>query len=383
MSGIMALADIGQSLPAIGVPALARRPTAAVHGEIRPLPACDDITRQWSDLARRALEPNPCLDPGFLLPAAQHLVAFRDTALLLLWQAGNEQEEQKLVGLVPLRHRRRMFGAATHEGFTDRRLLNGTPLIDRDQAAVALSALLRQQREAGTSRLDLTLGPIDPAGPFATTLARIAAGQGVDVDWLDGSDLRPDLATPSRLAASREALEARGRLSLREPRALPALRDAVEILLAQEASGADARSGRATLQDTREAAFLRSMSRHLGRQKLCRVALLMLDEQPIAAALTIGRGACCWLYLAVEDEALTALTPLSLLLAMMRGAAPARQILLPGGLPLFGAREEAFGTIRLTRRRAQGARRPVDLAARMRERIVRSLFRPRPAAVDG
>ena len=380
MGGIMALAGVGHSGPSIGIPAATRRPQAVVRGEVRPLSACGDIARQWSNLAARALEPNPCLEPGFLLPAAQHLIAFRDAALLLLWQAAPEPEGRRLIGLVPLRQRRRIFGATTLEGFSDRRLLNGTPLIDKDQAAVALSGLLRQQREAGTGRLDLTLSAIDPAGSFAATLARIAVGQGVAVDWLERTGVRPDLAGPSRLAIAQEALAARGKLSLREPRALSARRDAVEILLALEASGAYARSGRATLQDTREAAFLRSMSRHLGRQKLCRVALLMLDEQPIAAALTLGRGACCWLYLAVEDETLAAFAPLSLLLTLMRGAAPARQILLSSGLPLFGAQRDGFGNMRLT---SGMPRSPAELAARMGRRIAQSLFRPRPATRGG
>lgn len=125
------------------------------------------------------------------------------------------------------------------------------------------------------------------------------------------------------------------------------------------------------------------MSRDLGRQKLCRIAVLVLDDRPIAAALTLGKGASCWLYHGVGDETFAALEPLPMLLAMMRKAQPSREILLPGGLPLFGARGEAFGTIRLTRRPRQHARRPADLAARMRERIAGALFRPRPAAVDG
>ena len=183
------------------------------------------------------------------------------------------------------------------------------------------------------------------------------------VGWQPVVGRRLELPPTARIATSDEALRDKGRLILAEATNQADRRDAVEILLAIEASGSRGRAGKATLQDTREVGFLRSMSRDLGRQKLCRVAVLVLDDRPIAAALTLGKGTSCWLYHGVGDEAHAALEP--------------------GGLPLFGAREEAFGTIRLTRRRAQGSRRPVDLAARMRERIVRSLFRPRPAAVDG
>lgn len=383
MSTIRALAATEGSataaLPSLPLP----RPDATIYSELRALSACDAIRHEWADLASRALEANPCLEPGFALAAAQHLVSFRDAELMLLWQGDPSSERRRLVGLVPCRARRHIFAADTLDGFADPRLLNGTPLLDSTFAAPALAAFLRDWRRCSHATEAFSLSGIDPAGAFATTLARVADGQGVAVGWQPLVGRRLELPPTARIATSDEALRDKGRLILAEATNQADRRDAVEILLAIEASGSRGRAGKATLQDTREVGFLRSMSRDLGRQKLCRVAVLVLDDRPIAAALTLGKGSSCWLYHGVGDEAYAALEPLPMLLAMMRKAQPSRQILLPGGLPLFGARDEAFGTISLTRRRAQGTRRPVDLAARMREKIVRSLFRPRPAAVDG
>lgn len=383
MSTIRALAategSTAAALPNLPPP----HPDAAIYSELRALGACDSIRLEWTDLASRALESNPCLEAGFALAAAQHLVSFREAELMLLWQGHPDSERRRLVGLVPCRTRRRLLAPDALEGFADPRLLNGTPLIDRTFAAPALAAFLRDWRGRSSVSQAFSLSGIDPSGSFATTLARVAGAHGMAVGWQPLVGRALELPPTARIASSDETLRDKGRLVLAEATNQADRRDAVEILLAIEASGSRGRAGKATLQDTREVGFLRSMSRDLGRQKLCRIAILVLDERPIAAALTLGKGASCWLYHGVGDEAHVELEPLPMLLAMMRKARPARQILLPGGLPLFGARDEAFGTITLTRRPQQRPARPADLATRMRERIARALFKPRPAAVDG
>jgi len=383
MSVITALAATDGSATVALPPLPPPHPDAAIYSELRALGACEPIRQEWVDLASRALEANPCLEPGFALAAAQHLVSFRDAEVMLLWQGDPQSERRRLVGLVPCRTRRHLLAPDTLEGFADPRLLNGTPLLDRTFAAPALAAFLRSWRGRSHAAEAFSLSGIDPAGAFATTLARVADGHGVAVGWRPLVGRRLELPPTARFAVSDEVLRDKGRLILAEATNQADRRDAVEIMLAIEASGSRGKAGKATLQNTREVGFLRCMSRDLGRQKLCRIAVLVLDDRPIAAALTLGKGASCWLYHGVGDETFAALEPLPMLLAMMRKAQPSREILLPGGLPLFGARGEAFGTIRLTRRPRQHARRPADLAARMRERIAGALFRPRPAAVDG
>jgi hypothetical protein len=376
MSMITARAATDGSMTVAGTPLLPPRPDAAIATELRPLGECEAIRREWTDLTGRALEANPFLDPGFALPAAQHLVAFRDAALLLLWQGDPGSQRRRLVGLVPCRRHRHLFASETLEGLADPRLMNGTPLIDRSLAAPALAAFLRGWPGHGHAAGSLTLPAVDPAGAFAATLARVADGQGVTLAWQPCSGRRPELP-----AVADETLREKGRFSLVEATSQADRRDAVEIMLALEASGARGRAGKATLQNTREVGFLRSMSRDLGRRKLSRIALLTLDGQPVAAALTLGRAQSSWLYLGIGDERLAPLQPLAMLLAMMRKAAPSRQILLPGGLPLSAAPGAGFATLRLAW--PPRPRRPADLAARLRERLGRSLIRLRPAAADG
>ena len=69
-----------------------------------------------------------------------------------------------------------------------------------------------------------------------------------------------------------------------------------------EASGPRAQAGAATLQDTREVGFLRAMTRGLGRVRQCRIGLLMLDDQPIAGAIVLGRAPRGWLYLRAQER---------------------------------------------------------------------------------
>ena len=380
MSEIMALAGTGAAMSTTASSPPRLHPGTAVHCEIRPLGSCADIIGEWADLATRAIEPNPFLDPGFALAAAQHLVSFRDVALMLLWQGGPGGQSRRLIGLAPFRRRQRLFAAEALDEFADPRLLNGTPLIDATFVAPALSALLRAWRGEAGPTAGLTFHAIDPGGPFAAALTGLARRHGFLADW--HSLGRPDaqFTAPTDLREARAAFEAHGTLRLEEPSTLAGRRDAVEILLALEASGRRGRTGSATLQDIREAAFLRSMSRGLSRQKLCRIALLMLDEIPIAAALTIGRSPASWLYLAADEDALARARPLALLLAMMRKTAPSRQIRLAGGLPVFGAKSDGFATLRLSHRRAGT---PADLAARISRRVGQSLFRPRPAIHGG
>jgi hypothetical protein len=367
MSMITARAATDGITMAAPPPLLPPRPDAAIHSELRPLGECEAIRREWADLSGRALEANPCLDPGFALAAAQHLVSFRDAALLLLWQGDPGSERRRLVGLVPCRRRRHLFAPETVEGFADPRLLNGTPLIDHSVAEPALTAFLRGWQGHGHAAGSFPLSGVDPTGAFAATLAQVAERHGVNLAWQHQTEAPP--------AAAEKSLRGMGRLSLVEAANQTDRRDAVEIMLALEASGARGRAGKATLQDTREVGFLRSMSRDLGRRKLCRIALLTLDGRPIAGALTLGAAASSWLYLGVGDEAFAPLEPLAVLLAMMRKAAPSRRILVPGG------QGEGSSTLRLTW--PQRPRRPADLAARLGERLHRPLFRLRPAAADG
>lgn len=386
MNQVMAL----KGVPSVGAASSAgyaplHRPDAPITLEIRPLSACGDIAEAWNHLAGRALESHPFAEPGFLLAASQHLVAFRDVVTILAWQGSASEPQRRLLGFIPVFSRQGVFLPDALMGFCDRRVLNGAPLLDREQAGAVIAAVLDPRRRLLDGR-GLILRAIDRDGPLASTLAG-PGGTGLVVRF------RPALTSPvpvsalDETAALREALGQRGKLALVEPRGQAGPRDAVEIILAMEASGSRAQAGLATLQDTREVGFLRAMTRGLGRARQCRIALLMLDGQPIAGAIVLGRGGRGWLYLAAQDEAHSALQPLRVLLAMMRQAAPARTILLPGGQAAAGDSTLAMGELHVS---PNDAGTPRDLAGRVRAALGRSLGRlavsrlkPRRAAGAG
>lgn len=363
---------IGAAPPRAAASAPAR-PGAACHVESRRLSACGEIAASWSALARRAVTANPFFEPGFLLPAAQHLVAFREVSVLLVWQDGAGAQERRLVGFMPYRRKARMLRPESVTGCEDARLLCDWPLIDREGALPAAGALLRALKVSGMIGEGLRLHALAPDNPLRLTLASAAR--------LEGLAVTASLHPPRVPSASDAPAQ---RFSLQEARNQSELRDGVEILMALEASGATGRAGGATVQDNRESAFLRAMSRNLAREKLCRVSLLMDEARPVAAALTLGRGKRRWLYKAAAEEAGTARETrdrLEGLLALIRQGSPGLELLglgdrlaLPAGAEA-AVHDLAFGEA--------SPRRPVDLARRLRAGLDRSLFRLRPGAAGG
>lgn len=369
MDRVMAL----KGAPAMGVELRAvsvarHQPDQPVVIEARPLAACGDLAAAWANLATRALEANPFFEPGFVLAAAQHLVAFRDVVAILAWQGAADAPQRRLLGFVPVFPRQGFFLPDALIGFGDRRVLSGAPLLDRQRAADVIQALLAPRRQTLLDGKGLVLRALDRAGPLAAMLRELSDGTRIGFS--------PALQGPAgregpRAGGTMEALGA-GLLKLVEPRSQAGLRDAVEIILAMEASGARGRAGAATLHDTREVGFLRAMTRNLARSRQCRVGLLMREEEPVAGAILIGRGAQSWLYLGVEDENAGDAASLGALIVAMRRAMPARRIILPSGMPAEGDGAVSLSDVYLS---TASAATPRDLAGRARDAIRRSLSR--------
>lgn len=346
------------------------RPDAPITLETRPLMACAEIVEAWSHLAGRALEPNPFFEPGFALAAAHHLVAFRDVVAVLAWEGAVEGPQRRLLGFIPVVPRQGLFLPDALIGFGDRRIANGAPLLDKERAVAVIAAVLDPRRQWLLGGRGLILRTIDREGPLASALRRHPGG-GVVSRFEPTRGVAAASLPADAIGEVRARLAGTGKLTLVEPRTQAGWRDAAEIILAMEASGPRAQAGRATLQDTREVGFLRAMTRSLCRVRQCRMALLMRDDTPIAGAITLGRGPRSWLYLAAQDESLGSLQPLAVLLEMMRQAAPARAILLPGG-GAVGDAARMLGELHVAP--AETAM-PSDLAGRARAALRRSLVR--------
>lgn len=372
MNRIVALDGLAGS-EALPSASLATIQPGSLDLEFRPLLDCAEIRPAWSDLAARALEPNPFYEPDIALAAAQHLVAFRNIAAILAWQGAEKGSARRLMGFLPCLPSNRLFGPDALAALADQRIFNGAPLIDRQHADTVLGAIMTCK----PANRGLVLREIDLDGPFARALQRSSGRLGL----LLTQDRQQATALPQAdIGALREALSRQGRLRLVEAKSRAGIRDAVEIVLALEASGPRARAGNATLQDTREVGFARAMTRGLARTRQCRTGLLMLDERPIAGAIILGRVQRGWLYAAAEDEAYAAFQAERLLLALMRQAAPSHQILRRGGQSLSGSEPVRLGTLTIRPRSEQA---PMHLAARARDALRRRGFRLPRAATGG
>lgn len=319
---------------------------AGLSIERRPLAACAAIEAEWRDLAARAIEPNPFFEPDFALSAAQHLVDFRGTTVLLLWDGA--AASRRLLGFVPARLQRRLLGHDVLIGWSNSRLGLAAPLIDTEQAERIIAALLHAPGRWGlASTQNLQLHRLDLDGPLLDGMLRVAELTG------HAAALEP-APTPTastggpELAALRHGLSRHGKLGFAESRSRQELRDMVELHLALEASGSLGRAGGAALQDIRESAFLRAMTRNLARSHRCRVGLLSLDDAPVASAILIGNGPRLWLYRGVEDDRFASFAPLAQLVAWLGRRSRQREIIgeLPG--PHLVTVPQRLGDIRLT-----------------------------------
>lgn len=379
MNRIVALK--GLSAGSTPLPARSRAvptPDASLHLEFRPLSDCGAIRPEWSDLAARALEPNPFFEPDIALAAAQHLVVFRDAAAILVWQGAENSPARRLMGFLPCLPNNRLFGPDALTALADPRIFNGAPLLDRQQADKVLDAILTRKP---ARRRGLILRGIGLDGSFAQALQSATERLGLAVRCERTTGPAPMRRTePADIAALREALARQGKITLVEASSRSGIRDAVEIVLALEASGARARAGAATLQDTREVGFVRAMTRGLARARQCRTSLLMLGERPIAGAITLGKAQRSWLYISTQDEGFASFEPERLLLALVQQATPSRQILRRSGQPLSGSEPVKLGALIL---QPQMEHTPRHLAIRARDALRRGGFRLLRAATAG
>ncbi len=138
--------------------------------ERRALADCAAIEPAWAALAARAVEANIFLEPGFLLPAARHLSDGGDYEAILVWRAHDGVE--RLAGFWPMRAPN--LAVRLGQGFKCRYSCSGAPLLDRDFAVEAASALVASAVAALPSGAGLMFPEIAVDGPAARAL-RVAA----------------------------------------------------------------------------------------------------------------------------------------------------------------------------------------------------------------
>jgi CelD/BcsL family acetyltransferase involved in cellulose biosynthesis len=277
----------------------------------------------WSRLVETALEPNAFLEPGFLIPAAQHLDGLAEARFLVV----SGGDDRRMVALWPL-SAPSLGGLA--RTWTHVYAACGVPLLDETLAEQACEAALR----ALAARAANVAGVVAPMTPVEGRTAEVfrACAKRLGLSWRasDPRD-RPILTTAkSGAAAEQSGREKKTRRALRKLEELDRvehrvwrepheIREALELFLALESRGWKGRNGTALLQDPRSATFVRTMSRLLARDGKIQIDGLCLADAPIALTISLYSGDRAFLWKTAYDETAAAGSPGAQLIVRMSG----------------------------------------------------------------
>jgi CelD/BcsL family acetyltransferase involved in cellulose biosynthesis len=175
-----------------------------------------------------------------------------------------------------------------------------TPLLDRDKAEIAVSALLRQARATGKHALILRNVALEGEAMKAFTAA--LERDGIEPQPLqaharacldatrDADDILRDALGAKKLKElrrQRNRLAEHGEVSFQVATAPGDVAEALEIFLALEASGWKARRGTALAQDEGDAIFIRRATTALAERGRCEIVTLRAGNTPVAAGIVL------------------------------------------------------------------------------------------------
>lgn len=280
---------------------------------------------EWRDLARRAIEPNPFMEPDFALTAILHLPESQRPIMAVVWQAVGDEPRARMIGVWGFERGR--FGAFGGVARTWKHKHGplGTPLIDRLAAARSVDAILAWLRAKRLGQSALILRDLAQGGPVARLIADRCAAQGLASTGLNEHEraaLRPgdgDRTGQIRARHSRKHARELDRLARRLAEcgevdygsaSDPAdIRYASEWFLALEQAGWKGRRGTAFLSDAGDAAFLRVAVRQLARSGKCRMDWIAIDGRPIAMAIVLRSGDRAYYWKTAFDESYARFSP--------------------------------------------------------------------------
>jgi CelD/BcsL family acetyltransferase involved in cellulose biosynthesis len=298
---------------------LAPRDTA-VSTEWRPLAGLAGLAAEWRALARRAAEPNVFYEPDFALPAAAALAP--DTGAVLV----RSGEPRRLIGLFPCRIMRRRYGlrlpllAAWTHPFAPL----GTPLVDRDAVAPAITGFL--DHLADDARLPKLLllpcqvedGPV--AAAFASAIKQ-RGGRSAALGRHQRALLAPgaprtgylDAALGSKkrkeLRRQRRRLDEAGSVAFTVAREPAEVTAALADFLALETRGWKGRAGTAAAQDGVIRQFIETALADLAAHGQARIARLVSGDRAVAMGILFTSGNGAWFWKIAYDENVARASP--------------------------------------------------------------------------
>jgi CelD/BcsL family acetyltransferase involved in cellulose biosynthesis len=298
--------------PALALPAAPRLATTTDVRLIGP-DGLAALEPAWADLARRTVEPNAFFAPPFAMAAMTRLSDAAGTGCLTAWHG------ERLVGLMPIRLGRGPLGLARALAHNYGPL--STPLLDRDEAVAAATALLAWLAGPGRARL-LVLPTLPIEGQAAKALLDAAAALDLPSRPLPRFErgLAVGNGAPYVLQAlgkkKRHDLERqRRRLAEQGPVTVSAatkpgdVAETVEAFLVLEAGGWKGRAGTATIQRADRAAFLRRAVLGMSERGHARLYRLDCANRPIAVGIGLVDGSRGWFWKIAYDDAYARFSP--------------------------------------------------------------------------
>ena len=265
-------------------------------------PSCEapDVIDRWDLLARHASEPNPFLEPWYLLPALRALDPHGSARIFLLEQ-GDE-----IIGLIPLATQRRYYGRPIPHlaGWYHPNAFLGTPLVAVGHEARFWRALLTWLDANPAGSLFFHLADLGLDGPVYAALVEVAASdtrlgaivhreERALLESGDGRDayFEASLSGKKRKELRRQMarLGEQGKVVFERRNDERGIEQWIEAFLALEATGWKGRAGSAlALSDATSRLFRDALTGASERGRLERMALY-LDDRPIAMLATF----CC------------------------------------------------------------------------------------------
>lgn len=289
-------------------------------GGLAPLTAI--AADRWLELAERAIEPNGYYLPDWELAVNASAPGRTDGSALSAWSDAGSGAT-RLIGLQPVISLWRAckiplpaLASADPYGTL------GTPLLDRDMAHDAVSALMRSARNAGAHALilrNVTLG-----GAVMKSIIKVLSESGLtprvlqsharacldarrDADEL----LRDALGTKKlkELRRQRHRLAEYGEVAFEVAQTPAEVATALEIFLALEASGWKAKRGTALIQHPGDAAFIRRAAVALAEKSSCEIVTLRAGTTAVAAAIVLRHQNRAFYFKLGIDERFAKLSP--------------------------------------------------------------------------
>jgi CelD/BcsL family acetyltransferase involved in cellulose biosynthesis len=306
-----------------------RYPIHSLTVEWRWLADLVPVTREWRELATRALEPNVFYEPAFALAAGA--VFGHDVGAALVW---SDDEPRKLLGFFPARVVRRRYGLALPilEAWTHPYAPLGAPLVAREAAEPVISAWLTHLAcDAALPGL-LRLPLIVEDGHFAAALGAVL--RRLQMPFADfARHSRPQLVPgDDRGAYLDQAISAHRHRELRRTirrladqgallftagTAPEAIDKDIEDFFVLEAGGWKGDAGTAAARHDELRSFMKTAVHALGAEGKVAINRILLDGRAIAATITLRSGDSAWYWKTAYDEALARFAPGVLLSAAL------------------------------------------------------------------